>query len=480
LSLENPQSGQARLGLGDTVSLILGIVIGTSIFRSPPLIMGNVSGPWAGLGVWALGGGLALIGALCYAELASTYPRSGGDYVYLSRAFGPWAGFLFGWSRLSVVVTANIGAMAFVFADYALDLWQLPREWGFWFAAGAVAVLTAMNLFGVQSGKWTQNVLTVLKVVGLGGVVLAGFCWSRPDAWVVEQPVAEPNFGLAMILVLYAYGGWNDAACVAADLRNRRDIARALIAGTAGVLVIYLVLNAAYVLGLGFEGVRHSKAAVAARVLERPLGPWAAHAMSVLVMVSALGAINAMIFTGSRVYASLGAEHSLFACLGRWHPRFGSPHWALLTQALLSLLMISAVGTPQGCEAIDWLLTSCGLSRLPWEKYEGGFNTLVAGTAPVFWVFFLLTGLSLFALRERDPETHRPFSVPFFPVLPLVFCGTCFYMLHAALSYAENLALLGFVPLLLGLPLYLISRRQVPPGGRGVYKETEQATFVRV
>jgi amino acid transporter len=397
--------------------------------------------------------------------------------VYLSRAYGSWAGFLFGWAQLAVLLTASIGVMAFVFADYTVRLWKPFADWEVLFAVAAVVVLSLINILGVVLGKWTQNLLTAVKVLGLGGIVAAGVCWGQPEAWTVAAPKGETNFGFAMILILYAYGGWNDAAFVAAELRNRRHIPLALILGTVGITVIYLTVNVAYLLVLGFEGVRQSKA-VAADVLSRPLGDFGEKAMCLLVMISALGAINGLILTGSRVYSSLGAEHSVFAWLGRWHPRLGSPVWSLLAQALISLAMIAAVGTEPGRQTLDELLQRIGLEPLPWKQYFGGFETLVAGTAPVFWLFFLLTGVSLFALRQRDPRINRPFSVPFYPVVPLIFCGTCLYMWYAAVSYAKNLAMIGWVPLLAGLPLYLISKRRVlsaddESGGMAVEPQTE-------
>lgn len=489
-----------QLGLGDAVSIIVGIVIGTTIFKSPQMIMGNVTSPAWGLGAWALGGLLSFIGALCYAELASAYPRSGGDYVYLTRAFGSWAGFLFGWAQLAVLLTASIGAMAFVFGDYAVRLWHPPATvapdelkaelarlearktampppaelpqvraevrsyevrrdlWAAGLGAAAVVLLTLTNVLGVVLGKWTQNLLSLLKLAGLGVIVYFGFAYGQADPLAPpSKPPQDTSFGLAMIMVLYAYGGWNDAAFVAAEVRRRRDIVRALLLGIALITVVYLAVNVAYLQALGFDGVRAS-GTVAADVAGKALGERASLAVSVLVMVSALGAINGLIFTGSRVYATLGADHSLFALLGHWSPRFGSPVWALTAQAAITLLMIAAVGTPPGRDTIDAAMHYAMLDPMPWQRYYGGFDTLVAGTAPVFWGFFLLSGLSLFALRQRDPHVERPFRVPLYPLVPLIFCGTCFYMLYSAIDYAKYIALLGAVPLLLGLPLYALSR----------------------
>jgi amino acid transporter len=459
-TLNDSKPVAAQLGLWDAVSIIVGIVIGSTIYKTPPVIFNNVSSAWMGLAAWALGGLLSLVGALVYAELATTYPREGGDYVYLSRAFGPWLGFFFGWAQLAVIRSGSIGMMAFVFADYASELWDLPRDSAVILAIVAVVLLSAVNLMGVTFGKGMQNVLTATKVLGLGAILVAGFLWSQPGGMSGSGPVQGPGFGLALILILLGYGGWNDAAFVAAELRERKNIARSLIIGTAAIAVIYLCVNVAYVMGLGFDGVRHSKA-VAAEILSGPFGTRGNHAMCVLVIVSALGAINGMIFTGSRVYASLGAEHRVFAWLGRWHPRLGSPHWALLAQTLFTLLMIVMVGTETGRKLINATLTHVGRDPMNWETYHDGFDRLLAATAPVFWMFFLLTGISFFVLRFKDPELERPFllTFPWYPLLPLIFCATCLYMLYSAIDYAKELSWAGLAGVLIAVPLFFLSPR---------------------
>ena len=450
----------ANLGLWDAVSIIVGIVVGTAIFKTPQLVFMNVPGPWAGLGAWLLGGVLALFGSLCYAELATTYPRMGGDYVYLTRAFGRCVGFLFGCAQLAVILTGSIGAMAYAFADYACTLWSLDASWGVWFAVGSVIVLTLLNLAGVIFGKIVQNLLTVVKVLGLVGIVIAGLAWGGGVAWAGQKPPGDWSFGLAMVFVLYAYGGWNDAAFVAAEVRDRRrNMPRALLLGTGGIMIIYLLVNAAYLWGLGFDRVRDSSAP-AAEVLALALGEKGSQGMSLLVMLSALGAMNGLIFTGARIYAGLGADHWIFGWLGRWNARRGAPVLSLLAQAVVSLLLILVVGTKTGQDSVDHALSAVGMWPLPWAKYFGGFNTLVAGTAPVFWMFFLLTGISLFVLRIKDRGIERPFSAPLFPLEPVLFCAMCLYMLYSSVEYAMGLSLLGFVPLAIGLPLYWISRSQ--------------------
>jgi amino acid transporter len=460
----------ARLGLWDVVSIIVGIVVGAGIYETPPLVLQNVSGPWEALGLWALGGLLSLIGACCYAELATTYPQSGGDYVYLSRAYGSWLGFLFAWVELVAVRAGNIGMMAFVFADYAAQVWGVPAP-GLWlWAAGALVVLTALNLLGLVFGKGTQNVLSAAKVLGLASILVAGFAWPSAPSAPAGAPPEHASLSLAMIFVLLTYGGWNDAAFVAAEVRGGpRNIWRALLLGTAIVTLLYVLVNAAYLWALGFEGARDAKA-IAAQVLGRPLGEWGARAMAVLVMVSALGAVNGMIFSGSRVYSRMGADQPLFAWLGRWERRTGVPWVSVLAQATLSLVMVAVIGTAGGRGAIDALLVKAGQPPAKWEGH-GGFEILLACTAPLFWTFFLLTGLSLFVLRWRDRGARRPFPVPLYPLLPLVFCGTCAYMLHGALQYVDKvLGLLAGVRVLAGLlvgtglVLYFSSRRLARAG----------------
>lgn len=450
-----------RLGLWDAVSIIVGIVIGTAIYKTPAMVFQNVAGPWQALVLWLAGGVLSLCGAFCYAELATTYPRDGGDYEYLSRAYGRWVGFLFGWAQLAVILSGSIGTMAYAFADYGVRLWPEWSDATVWLAAAAVVALSLLNSFGVMAGKVVQNILSVVKVAGLIAVVAAGV-WAGADAAESVAPNGDPlgpGIGLALVFVLFAYGGWNDAAFVAAEVRDqRRNLPRALWIGIAGVTVIYLAVNAAYLGVLGFDAARESPVP-AADVLERAVGPWGSKAMSILVMISALGAINGMILTGSRIYATLGADYRPFAWLGAWHRKLAAPLAAIAVQGLVSLMMILAVGTQVGRQTFDAVLQPFGVGGLPWDEYFGGFEMLLAASAPVFWTFFLLTGVAVFVLRAKDPTAARPFSIPLYPLPPIVFCATCGYMLYATLGYAQWLVLLGAAPLLLALPLYWFARR---------------------
>lgn len=451
------------LGLGDAVSIIVGIVVGTAVFKTPMMIFSNVTTAWRALGVWLLGGILSFAGALCYAELATTYPRSGGDYHYLTRAFGRGMGFLFGWAQLAVILTGSIAQMAYAFADYGVRLWGAdpgPSSPTLWLAGAAIVGLSVLNLRGILVGKSVQNVLSTIKVVGLLGIFVAAVSFPAHggDAWDTATELPDASLGLALVFVLYAYGGWNDAAFVAAEVRGqRRNLPLALFLGLGLVTAVYLLVNWSYLWVLGLDGARAS-ATPAADLMQRVVGERGSRLMSGLVMISALGAMNGLILTGSRVYASLGADHAVFRRLAGWDLRRGTPAVALAVQGLMALLLVLAVGTAAGRGSIDAALEASGLRALPWEQYYGGFETLVAGTAPVFWGFFLLTGVALCVLRVRDPARPRPFTTPFFPLPPLVFCGACLYMLYASLAYARGLSIVGLLPLALGVPLYACSR----------------------
>lgn len=457
------QTDRAKLGLFDTLNILVGIVVGTAIFRSPPLVFQNCSGPYGALAMWLLGGALSLVGALCYAELATSYRRDGGDYAFLRAAFGPCIGFLFAWAQLTVVLTGSLSAMAYAFADYGARLASLSgpsSDIELVKAATAIFVIVAttlFNLLGSTVGKQLQNGLTLAKVTGLALLVAAGLFVTltrstEPELVVTTPPVA--NWGLALVFVLYAFGGWNDAAFVAAEVEDaERNLPRALWIGLGCVTLIYVTINVIYLRVLGVHGVNASYTP-AAEVLQAVVGDWGAAAISILVMVSAWGAIQGMIFTGARVYASVGVDHRSLRWLALWNHVRRVPVRALIAQAIVSTVFIAIVGTAHGRSWVDRSLQSLSLPQVPWARYPSGFETLVAGSAPVFWIFFLATGCSLFVLRWRFPEIRRPFAVPFYPFTPLLFCTMCIYMLQASVRYAQGLALVAMLPLLVGLVVY--------------------------
>jgi basic amino acid/polyamine antiporter, APA family len=449
-SAASQSSGSAaprrQLTLWDSTSIIVGIIIGAGIYESSPLIASCVPSPAWLIGAWLLGGVISLIGALCYTELATTYPQSGGDYVYLTRAFGRGTGFLFAWAQLWVIRPGSIGAMAFVFARYANRLWPISSQTDeplalMIYACGATAILSIINILGVQQGKWTQNLLTGVKVLGLVAIVGVGLWFSAPTSAASAPKPAASNFEFAMILILFTYGGWSEMAFVAAEIRNpEKNILRALVLGTVAVTAIYVMVNLAFLSALGFEGFRGSKA-VAADVLQNAVGDWASRVISLLICLSALGACNGNIFTGSRIFYAMGTDHRLYAFLGRWSDRFGTPVWSLVVQAAITVALIVGFG-----------------------QTEGGFSRMVNFTNVAFWTFLMLVGVSVFVLRAREPNTPRSYRVPGYPVTPVLFCLSSLFMLYSSLSYAisnrSNEAYWAIGLLLIGLGLSFHAARR--------------------
>ncbi len=423
------------LSLSDAIALIVGVVIGVGIFKTPSLIAANMGRENVFLLVWLAGGIISLAGALCYAELATAYPHTGGDYHYLVRAFGRKVGFLFVWSRMTVIQPGSIAMLAFVFGDYLSQILPLGTYAYALYAALSIAALTAMNLLGTQKGKGTQNWLTAVKVIGLLSVVLVGMIASSSSPVVPIEPKPETSLGLAMVFVLLTFGGWNEAVYMSAELQEvRRNMIRALLWGLGIITAIYLLMNLAYLRGLGLKEMGQSEV-VAADFMNRVLGPRGVPFISLLIIVSALGAINGSILTGARTNYSLGQDFSLFGFLGRWQGRSNTPVNALLFQGAIALLLV-LFGT---------------LARK-------GFVTMVEYTAPVFWFFFLLAGISLFVLRRKEPKVPRPFRVPVYPFTPLFFCITCVYMLQSSVAYTGVGALAGLAVLLAGALVLLLMR----------------------
>jgi len=424
------------LSVRDVGSLVVGMVVGAGIFETPALVASNAGNTSTVLFVWLLGGIMSLVGALCYAELATAYPHSGGTYYYLKRAFGKSIGFLFIWARMSVIQTGSITLAAFVFGDYASQLLPLGEYSSSLYAAAAIILLTGLNILGVWQGKWTQVALTATAVFGLLLLIGFGLMFASPStATAPESPADQTNFGLAMVFVLLTYGGWNEAAYVSAELyQNEHNMLRVLLVSIALITGIYLLINLTYLQGLGLAGMSNSEA-VATDLMDNAMGESSAILISLLIAICTLGTTNAAIFTGARTNYALGQDFSLFSFLGRWNDHTKTPTSALSVQGLIALGLV-LLGT---------------LTRQ-------GFETMVDYTAPVFWFFFLLSGVALLILRRREPELSRPFRVPAYPWLPLIFCGMSGYLLYSSLTYAGNGALLGVLIVVAGAPLLWLHR----------------------
>ncbi|MEW6022779.1 MAG: amino acid permease [Pseudomonadota bacterium] len=462
-----PPRPRPSIGLRAAVALIVGVVIGAGIFKAPAIVASFSPSVEAMFGLWLLGGLVSLVGALCYAELATAYPHAGGDYHFLQRAYGRSVAFLFGWARFSVITTGSIALLGFVFGDYLQQVLPFPLgppgAGPPLYAAAIIVVLTLVNLRGIRAGAHTQSWLTLLEVGGLlliagaaaflaepaGGSAASAATAAVTAADTPRASAAPASWGMAMVFVLLTYGGWNEAAYISAEVRDgRRNMVKALVLSVLLITGLYLLVTWACWHTLGLEGMAASEA-LAADVMRRTLGPAGEVLIALLVAVSALTSINATMIVGARTGYAMGCDWPRLRRLGRWDGERGTPAVAMLVQGAAALLLV-ALGAAFG----------------------SGFKAMVEFTAPVFWLFFLLAGLSLFVLRRREPERPRPFKVPLFPVLPLLFCASCAWMLWSSLSYVFsqtlgglNAAWIGVAVLALGVLLLPLLRH--PPAGTG-------------
>ncbi|MGL5922076.1 APC family permease [Chroococcidiopsis sp.] len=435
------------LSVLDASAIVVGMVIGAGIFETPTLVAQNTGSQGAILFAWLLGGVASLIGALCYAELTTAYPHPGGDYHYFMRAFGTNIAFLFAWARMTVIQTGSIALFAFLLGDYASQILPLGSYSSAIYAALCIAILTGLHIMGVRQGKWTQNILTLVEILGLLLVIVAGLITVAKTAPVPNGAPTNGSsaFGLAMVFVLLTYGGWNEAAYISAEVQDaRRNMVKTLLLSISIIAGLYILVNFAYIHGLGIAGVANSKA-VAADLMRQVFGEGGAKLISFIVAITALSSINATIFTGARTNFALGQDFRSFSVLGQWSDRRHTPTNALLVQGAIALALV-LLGT----------ITHEG---------EKGFETMIAYTSPVFWFFFLLSGITLFVLRQREPNTSRPFRVPGYPITPLMFCAICAYLLYSSITYASSQAysigaIVGIGVMVVGVPVLFWVRRR--------------------
>ena len=438
--------GQPRqtLSLLDAVAMIVGLIVGAGIFGTPSIVAGAAGSEGMLVACWVAGGVFAIIGALSYAELSTAFPSAGGEYHFIQRAYGQQLAFLYGWARMTVIVAGSIAVFAYLFGDYMSRVVNLGTHSSAIWAAVVVTALTVVNYLGIREGKATQNLFTALEVAGLGLIVVAGLLLAPAPAAPAAAPAAGSGpwymgagIGTAMLFVLFTYGGWNDAAYISAEVRDRsRNMVRALLIAIGIVTALYILVNLAYLKGLGYHAMTRSDA-VAADLLKAVWGGTGETLISFMIAIAALTSVNGSIIVGARSNYALGRDWPLLGFLGRWDEASGSPRTAMLVQGGIALALVAfgAVG-------------------------KAGFKGLVEYSLPVFWGFFLLVGVAVFVLRVKEPDAPRPFRVPGYPVVPAIFVATCAYLLYSSVTYHRTNALWGLGVLAIGAVVMLFAGRK--------------------
>lgn len=501
------------LSVLDATSIIVGTIIGAGIFHIPQWVAGEVDSLGMFFGIWMVGGLLAFAGALCFAELTTAYNEDGGEYVYLRESCGHFVSFQYAWITGWIIRPANMAAMAITFALFGREASASLQTWGvFLLAASGVSLLAVVNLMGIQAGKWSQNLLTVCKVAGLLLICLIGSLptlSSEHEAALVSSSsasVAGPDrhenrtdevfdsvasttpaekaavsapvnsapkswtvllsgLLMALVFVMYSFGGWNDIAFVAAEIRDpNRNLPHALFLGLAIVTVVYLYINFVLVMNLGLGGLA-STANAPAEMLQRKLdgigwGDWSGPVrglLGILVGVSCLGAINAMLITSPRIYYAAGQQHAWFRIFANWNVETQVPRAAIVAQWLATIVLLAACSGMTGPLG-QWLPEN-------WRvfKSENPFDELVSVSAPFFWGFLTMVVLGQIWLRFTDPLRPRPIKTWCFPVPNLLFAIASTFMVYRSAEYvwvqqylvSGGIVLVVFVT---GLSLGLLSR----------------------
>lgn len=429
-------SGLRReLGLASAALLVVGGIIGSGIFFTPSQVAASLASPSWILGVWVLGGVVAMAGALTFGELGAMLPEAGGPYVYIREAFGPLPAFLHGWMVLLMIASGAIAAVALSFGNYLERFVPTAAVGGpMGVAAITIAGVTALNVLGVKPGTFAANVFTVSKLAALGALIVAGILLASagPLPPAVAAAPAAPSLGAgfaaAFVAVLFTIGGWQQTNMVAGEIRDPgRTLPRALVLGVAIVIVVYLGANLAYLDALGRDGLAASSAA-AADTAQRLVGEAGARAITAGAMISIFGFVNVALLTNARVLFALGRDGALLGVAARVHPRFGSPHVALLMLGGWSLVLLFAT--------------------------RGSLGALLSGVVFADWVFFGLAAAAVFRLRALRPDLPRPYRVVGYPWLPAAFVACAVAGVLSAWVSAPLMSLAGTAMLAAGALLY--------------------------
>ena len=424
-----------RLGTWDGAMIVIGGVIGAGIFRTPATVAERTGSALPLLSLWLVGGLLTLAGVLCYAELGARRPQAGGIYIYLREAFGSLPAFLFGWTMALINYPGSVAAVATTFADYFCTAVDLPTLWVKPVATGAIGFIVAVNFFGIRAGAWMQNVFTVLKLAAIALVVVVGLALAHGHlggamAANVAQPVQTGAFVGALLPVLFTYGGFHYLNDLAGEVRDpQRTLPRALALGMIGVVVCYLLVNIAYLVGLGHAGLASSKAP-AADLMSHVFGARGATIMAIGIACSTFGYCSIAIAGGARVLQTMGADGMFFRAVGRIESRTRAPQIALAALGLWAIVL----------------------------TWSGTFGQLLDYTTVGEWLGHAFGIATLFWYRRQFANEPSPYRVPFYPLLPLLFVATVLGVIAATAINDPGNAGMSLVIIALGLPVYALWR----------------------
>jgi len=416
----------------------IGSCIGSGIFVTPAQIARLIPSSGLILLVWALGGLIALTGALTFGELGSLFPKAGGIYVFLKEAYGGWMGFLYGWAYLVIITSGSIAVLSLAFSHYLSFFIPLDNTWKTVTSIITISLLTTLNVFRAKFGEIFANIFTGLKIIGILIIICAGFFFGNTDlsfkdlGFTTSSTAGLSSFGVALTGVLFSYGGWQHASFLAGETKNpSRNVPIAMITGAAVVTIIYLFVNTSYMLLLPVNTIVSSEKVAAEAV--STIIPSGGVLVAGLIAVSTFGTIGIYTLSAPRIYYAMAADGLFFREIAKVHPRFRTPVNAIIVQSVWSIVLLMFWGT---------------------------LENLITYTVSVEWIFFTLAAIGIFIFRKKLKNTERAYKAFGYPVTPLIFIViNIWFVINIMINKPLHMAIgVGF--LLLGVPLYLYFKRK--------------------
>lgn len=429
------------LTLLDSTMINIGTIIGSGIFLVPTTIALYMQSTSLTILVWLVAGILTLFGALSMAELGAAMPRAGGQYVYLKEAYGPFWGFLYGWSSFWVINSASIAALAVAFATYLGHFYSITPLQIKLIAITAIAAFTLLNTYGLRTGVWVQNIITFLKIGALLAIIFLGIFLSGGEIANFQPLLPDRNFsslvslfGLALVAALWSYDGWIEVTYIGGEVKNPgRNIPRSLLLSTLILIVIYIIVNVVFIFLLSLPVIAQSQM-VASEAVSVVLGSAGTTLVVVIILVSTLGGVHVNVLTSPRIYYAMAKDKLFFNSLAEIHPKHGTPALSLIISGIWSSILV----------------------------FSGTFYQIITYVVFVSWIFYAMSCAAVIILRHKQPDLKRPYRTWGYPVVPVIFILLSgFLVLNTIVSSPLN-ALIGAGLILTGFPAYLYWKRKFP------------------
>jgi APA family basic amino acid/polyamine antiporter len=429
-----------ELTLYGLIMVAIGSCIGSGIFVTPSQIAGLIPSSSLIILVWALGGLIALTGALTFGELGALFPKAGGIYVFLKEAYGGWLGFLYGWAYLVIITSGSIAVLSLAFSHYLSFFIPMDNTWKTIISIITISLLTALNVFRAKFGEIFSNIFTGLKIIGILIIICSGIIFGSSDLsfsdfrFVMPAGAGLSSFGVALTGVLFSYGGWQHASFLAGETKNpSRNVPIAMITGAAVVTLIYLLVNISYMLLLPVEKIVSSEKVAAEAV--STIIPFGGILVAGLIAVSTFGTIGIYTLSAPRIYYAMAEDGLFFKGIAKVHPKFRTPVNAIIIQSVWSVILLLFWGT---------------------------LENLITYTVSVEWIFYTFAAAGIFIFRRKLRNTDRPYKTFGYPVTPLIFIIiNIWFIINITINKPLHM-LIGFCFLLLGVPFFLYFKRINP------------------